>query len=212
MVSNHDSRTQLGADRLTKHFGGNTWADKVNVFKLDMADYEKCILGQVFGSYELGIEKLWPSSYTSPDTCMNHGFVGRSIQDEADLKRAWTKLILAAREKPRAGDKVRITFETTMPSNTGYQMVAVNPYAADNQVEIIKRAVIPNPGDRVSKGVLTGTVVAAKSAKPESAVWVLWDGSTSKGAQEEYGPALKVQPQRYREPFAIPETFVRLTF
>ena len=49
---------QAGIAVLDKHYGGRGWVQQVNWDVLDMRFSDKCILGQLFGSYWDGADSL----------------------------------------------------------------------------------------------------------------------------------------------------------
>jgi len=63
------------------------WKNLVNINKIDMANIEFCILGQIFGNYKIGCEKLVPgiSRKDAYETIIFYGFT-LSAEDHYVLK------------------------------------------------------------------------------------------------------------------------------
>lgn len=60
-----------------------------------MAIGDRCILGQIYGSYVSGLDKIWPMHEISEQksVSMSHGFIDSSKASDEQLKEAWTNII-----------------------------------------------------------------------------------------------------------------------
>lgn len=60
MIVNDTVKTAVaeGAKFLDAHFGKTTWRKDINVVEFDIDNGDTCIIGQLFGSYDDGIEEL----------------------------------------------------------------------------------------------------------------------------------------------------------
>lgn len=54
---------EAGFALLTQHVGDDSWLDRTDPKGLNMASGGRCLLAQVFDSYELGQSILWPEEY-----------------------------------------------------------------------------------------------------------------------------------------------------
>lgn len=88
-----------GAELLNRYFGNEDWKTRIIVDNLDINDSQDCILGQLFGLYGDGADKLearlglpnrlfeieyWPDEY---------GFCAAYSHSSNDLKEAWIEQI-----------------------------------------------------------------------------------------------------------------------
>lgn len=84
-----------GAKLLDAYFGKRSWRQVINPSTLDIELWNKCILGQIFGSYSLGLATL---GLWNPEA-MELGFSAPSataVRHHADcnrLTRAWIELL-----------------------------------------------------------------------------------------------------------------------
>jgi hypothetical protein len=53
-----EERVERGIEVLDRHFGDNRWLARVNIDLLDLADPYRCVLGQLFGNYVIGLDSL----------------------------------------------------------------------------------------------------------------------------------------------------------
>ncbi len=51
-------KIQRGIKLLDEHFGNRSWLDKVKLSTLNMKDAEYCVLGQIYGGYPFGPDRL----------------------------------------------------------------------------------------------------------------------------------------------------------
>ena len=77
-----------------------TWATKIDLANFDVAYPSRCVLGQVFGGYNKGLDELEPHCVTV-DEQIQYGFEEDSDHSDADefdqLTKLWTKQIKARR-------------------------------------------------------------------------------------------------------------------
>ena len=91
-----EARTQAlaGAAKLTQQAGGNGWALKVDLTKLDMSDCRYCVLGQVSGTYYRGLCALGMEDSDTQERSQL-GFTSKygSEISFTDLDQAWRRVI-----------------------------------------------------------------------------------------------------------------------
>jgi hypothetical protein len=78
-----------GAGALTSHFGNEEWRTRINIQTLDIADYYRCMLGQLFGGYHYGLGVLGLSDHNA----IEHGFDVCSLDDVDALTDAWLDVL-----------------------------------------------------------------------------------------------------------------------
>lgn len=84
----YDARVIKGAELLDKYFKGQDWRNAIDLERLAMDRYERCVLGQLFGSYIDGLSKLELTLNLAPfEDRRECGFTA----DAADVD-AWEKL------------------------------------------------------------------------------------------------------------------------
>lgn len=77
------------------------WRQLINEKSLDLGDVHQCLLGQVFGSYILGCEKLCPGVNRKDAhlTFVQHGFTlemkDHYVKKWRELREEWVKQIAA---------------------------------------------------------------------------------------------------------------------
>jgi hypothetical protein len=84
---------ELGAELLDHVSPG--WEEEIDLDSLDLASYPRCILGQLFGSFETGYADLSECLglvYEQLD-CDLFGFEISGLADYADLTEDWRTLI-----------------------------------------------------------------------------------------------------------------------
>lgn len=88
-----DKRVKAGADLLDGEFGV-TWRDKIDVSMLSMTSPYNCVLGQLYGHYGSGLNKL---SLSDGVTAYSHGFNSTYDEDpgNAVTKAAWMRILTA---------------------------------------------------------------------------------------------------------------------
>lgn len=70
MITANFAAAQLGAAALSAHFRGHQWEQRIELPVLDMRSPSECVLGQVFGTYKVGMERLALDEVGS----VRHGF------------------------------------------------------------------------------------------------------------------------------------------
>lgn len=80
-----------GAKLLTEYFGDESWKGDIDVKALNIADWDRCILGQLFGLYDdgkviLGIDNISGGHY-------GFDFAGHTGFATADLEAAWRNVL-----------------------------------------------------------------------------------------------------------------------
>ncbi len=89
-----------GAERLNQHFGGTSWRKRVDKQKLNMGSPHGCLLAQLFGEYNKGMEELFKEElpkkgsgydyiFTFKDLSWEHGFHYKGVGGEKILKTHW---------------------------------------------------------------------------------------------------------------------------
>lgn len=53
-------RVEAGAKVISEHFGNDDWMDRIDPQDLEMGDPCRCVLGQTFGTYSKGCDRLQP--------------------------------------------------------------------------------------------------------------------------------------------------------
>lgn len=108
------SRVNRGAALLDAEFPG--WFERIDTDSLDIATCSRCVLGQVYGDYLMGVLKVLPSEDTDDaywNRVAEYGFTLRDddadINDAPDsvverkswfvLRRAWLALIRKLQSK-----------------------------------------------------------------------------------------------------------------
>lgn len=81
-------RAAKGAARLDQH-GVTNWYNRVNLKTLDISSVVRCVCGQVYGEYTLGIKALGLETYQGYE----YGFSGQT----KEVIDAWKDEILARR-------------------------------------------------------------------------------------------------------------------
>lgn len=87
------------------------WANRVDVDRLEMQACDRCVLGQLFGDFHEGMERLVPDHWDiSPEPAITYGFDaeplgpgewvdrGRLRFDYRMLRRLWTYVIRQRQE------------------------------------------------------------------------------------------------------------------
>lgn len=84
-------RVARGAALLDQRLPG--WYGAVEVDRLNIADPQACILGQVYGSYYRGLHRLFgPDGVDDATDSLMHGFNG-TLGQMSHLNRAWQEAI-----------------------------------------------------------------------------------------------------------------------
>lgn len=86
-----------GAQLLDKIEPG--WFNHINVGNLDISSGSFCILGQLYGTYEQGIDHHLPGEISAYNSA-NWGFCLGRNESYADLDMAWLSEIMARRNPP----------------------------------------------------------------------------------------------------------------
>lgn len=88
-----DKRVKAGVDLLDREFGAS-WRDKVDVSMLSLTSSYNCVLGQLYGHYGIGLDKL---SLSDGEESYSHGFNSTYDEDpgNAVTKAAWMRIITA---------------------------------------------------------------------------------------------------------------------
>ena len=77
-----------GIKLLNKQFP--RWKRRIKLEKLHMASSQHCILGQLYGSYGIGVNKIGLPPFNFTERC-NHGFT--TIHNFGALTREWKRQI-----------------------------------------------------------------------------------------------------------------------
>jgi hypothetical protein len=86
-----ESIVRGGAERLDHYLPG--WADQISLDTLDMCDWKRCVLGQLYGDYDKGLEAIGlVSGYL-------FGFNVRPWPDNRAHEPLWRAEILARRSE-----------------------------------------------------------------------------------------------------------------
>lgn len=88
-----EARVASGAALLDQDKPG--WVDEIDLKSLDLRSGRYCVLGQLYGSYSLGM-RILPRTDT---VGVNYGFIGDYSVTEHELSLAWASLILNRREQ-----------------------------------------------------------------------------------------------------------------
>jgi hypothetical protein len=133
-----------GEARLNKFFAGRSWVTRIDTTVLDLAHDDECLLGQLFGSFEVGCDVL--KCY---DDSQSYGFLSNTlagITNEA-LTDEWRKRVRRLRQ-PKEGDEVVVSYLTTHKPDLYSKSQTFSPYALRN-VFVTRIKADPEPGDRV---------------------------------------------------------------
>ena len=84
-----ESAVQRGIARFNQHFGKIQWVEYINIDAIDMASSSRCVLGQLFGDYWIGIGELASMSNDS-----HYGFIVPGDVDPWARGAAWEELTL----------------------------------------------------------------------------------------------------------------------
>jgi len=87
------TRSARGAVLLDKEYPG--WWQRVNPDNLNMWSDHRCVLGQLFGSYNIGCKNLRLVNFRAKD---RFGFMPPLLFGSLRLRSAWRKLIQERRE------------------------------------------------------------------------------------------------------------------
>lgn len=87
-----DARVKKGATELDAVYGSD-WRNKIDLSLLDMSSPTQCVLGQVYGSYSVGLAKLNVSSYNND--AQDYGFTTLESGDYGNVKinAAWLRFL-----------------------------------------------------------------------------------------------------------------------
>lgn len=79
----YEQEIEAGAKCLTDYFGSDKWKKRINISKLDLLHDHYCILGQLFGTFLLGMSLLCPSTDFNEifNTAKRNGFTNRNALD-----------------------------------------------------------------------------------------------------------------------------------
>lgn len=83
-------RVASGVALLTEHWSEN-WADSVSSGNLDLHSPDRCVLGQIFGSFALGAATLRIRDEAA------YGFAAEDSYEQARLEFLWRRAIAARR-------------------------------------------------------------------------------------------------------------------
>ena len=90
------ARASDGADLLDVH-GPDGWRDKIDLSALDMKDVRFCVLGQVYGTYYIGLNDLNLNDDATPDYGFNLPFPALIREEEwRMLTEAWRQVLSKA--------------------------------------------------------------------------------------------------------------------
>jgi len=82
------------------------WATEINVLRLDLSDCEACILGQLYGKYYTGAEKLFAVAKTGKDSC---GFPTDRAWTDSGIEATATRAGFISDSKVRDFDYNKLT-------------------------------------------------------------------------------------------------------
>ena len=94
VTSSIRERAEAGADYLDYHLG-NEWVLDINLTDLELADCGRCVLGQEFGNYYTGLDKL---GIGYDQDAEHFGFTLPLDRDDdtwQELTAAWVEVISA---------------------------------------------------------------------------------------------------------------------
>lgn len=94
-----EERVKRGADLLDEKYA--SWTKKVNTTKLAIQDPKDCVLGQLYGGYVRGLEKLDIKFLVGDTSPIDHGFCGA---DREELNAEWRRVI-KERRRARYGSR-----------------------------------------------------------------------------------------------------------
>lgn len=73
------------------------WEHDINLGRLDISFGSTCILGQLYGTFENGLAKVFVGFSLTAEPAFEHGFIGWTLTQDAILTRAWRREILRRR-------------------------------------------------------------------------------------------------------------------
>lgn len=85
------------------------WLDKVDANTLDVGSCDLCVLGQIYGHYNLGLYELKVRSEVTL------GFASDDEDEYAELTKSWKRAICSLRETKRAVAPNRATAKRGVP-------------------------------------------------------------------------------------------------
>ena len=148
-----------GFRRLNQFFAGPDWTSRISTGELDMETTHRCILGQLFGSYDTGVEAL--NLNDDEEFAIDYGYCPLEGTDTGNrvLTEEWKRRIQEVRQ-PQPGDKVQVTFNATWREDGDSQTWLFAPRSMVRAVVVNPRP-RPEPGDRVQHSLsrLLGTVL-----------------------------------------------------
>lgn len=67
------------------------WRDRIGVRDIEMDDARRCILGRLYGTYQKGLEALWPGKTEDEqiDMAESHGFQLAAEHDDDYWEALW---------------------------------------------------------------------------------------------------------------------------
>ncbi len=86
-----EERVSVGVDLLDQQIPD--WDLKITPHTLDISVCPLCVLGQVFGRFEVGADRLFGPEPGSAMDSYRHGFVGLSSADYVALNVEWRRVI-----------------------------------------------------------------------------------------------------------------------
>lgn len=90
-------RVARGAAALDRAFGGSrAWRERIRLDDLAMEHCDQCILGQVFGDYFGGMERLvgsFSASYAVYTVAYDHGFTADTEYEYEQLAAEWRRVV-----------------------------------------------------------------------------------------------------------------------
>lgn len=87
-------RVQVGMATLDGHFGDRaSWREKIDLGTLDLHAWSNCVLGQVFGDFDLGMAELGLDTDEAAELgfCLPYEQIGQY----PDLTEAWVAALTA---------------------------------------------------------------------------------------------------------------------
>jgi hypothetical protein len=76
---------------------GDDWVEQINANRLDLSSSSECVLGQVYGEYETGLDELWGPDGIGDghrDRAIDHGFLeGSRTENYPRLTETWRHVL-----------------------------------------------------------------------------------------------------------------------
>lgn len=86
------ARVDAGAKFLDQHHPG--WDQLIDLARLNLESSDDCVLGQLYGSYGRGLDRLFPRKDGVIPERYPLGFTEPDMSNYGELNRAWERLIM----------------------------------------------------------------------------------------------------------------------